>query len=139
MTLVDNFSRINKSNGLMNKFKRKDRDKNRKNSRTKCTPIKHSNSIVWGACLKIISRKQKAISKIMWPNSTSNSIYNANRRKRPREGQSFNTKKTRWSTWRQEEQNNNSTWMWSDGEMIGCFYRLYNLWGEVRMSSKLNE
>ena len=30
MTLVDNFSRINKNNGLMNKFRKKGKDKNKK-------------------------------------------------------------------------------------------------------------
>jgi hypothetical protein len=40
----DSSSKINKNNGLINKFKKKDKKKNNKNIKINCTQIKHMNS-----------------------------------------------------------------------------------------------
>lgn len=45
MIPVNNFSEINKNNGLINRSNKKDKDNNNKDSKIKCMLIKHKNLI----------------------------------------------------------------------------------------------
>jgi len=57
MIPVNNFSEINKNNGLINRSNKKDKDNNNKDSKIKCMLIKHKNLIEWEAYSKTISKK----------------------------------------------------------------------------------